>query len=169
MTSPHLHPSWPCPCFYQWEQPSRLSQSGLQEDPLGKGNEEQFNFRSLRGSTQTCRDSVLLGHLQFLCFPHGGAMVLISSLYLSIASARCEHFQEIRFQTLLVSPCECFGLTLDNFKSPDVLWNTYFDWLSVLRFRWRPEWSPSHTEVMAAAYLVTWNINMSKLNFSCQW
>ena len=71
---------------------------------------------------QTCGDCVLLGHLQFLGFPHGGAVVLFSSLYLAIASARREHFQEIRFQTLLVSPCECFGFKpLDNFETPDVL------------------------------------------------
>ena len=71
---------------------------------------------------QTCGDSVLLGHLQFLGFPHGGAVPLFSGLYLSIASARREHFQEIRFQTLLVSPCECFGSKpLDNFETPDVL------------------------------------------------
>ena len=66
---------------------------------------------------QTCGDRVLLGHLQFLGFPHGGAVPLFSGLYLSIASARREHFQEIRFQTLLVSPCECFGFKpLDNFQ-----------------------------------------------------
>ena len=33
---------------------------------------------------------------------------------------------------------------------------TYLAVLSVLRFRGSPEWSPSHTEVMAAVYFVTW-------------
>merc|ERR1719228_2151705 len=35
-----------------------------------------------------CGDSVLLGHLQFLGFPHGGAVPLFSGLYLSIASLK---------------------------------------------------------------------------------
>ena len=45
----------------------------------------------------------------------------------------------------------------------DIIWVTnkprsipYLAVLSVLRFRWSPEWSPSHTEVMAAVYFVTW-------------
>ena len=83
---PHPRPSSPGPCSSQSELPFPPSQSDLQVVPLSRINHNINNkivwliVASLEArfcpmycrAVPTCGDSVLLGDLQLLCFPHDG-------------------------------------------------------------------------------------------------
>ena len=59
---------------------------------------------------QTCGDGVLLGHLQFLGFPHGGVVMLFSSLYLLMPLQDASIFKRFAFRLYLCRPVNALDL-----------------------------------------------------------
>ena len=58
---------------------------------------------------QTCGDGVLLGHLQFLGFPHGGVVMLFSGL-LSLPLQDASIFKRFAFRLYLCRPVNALDL-----------------------------------------------------------
>ena len=57
---------------------------------------------------QTCGDGVLLGHLQFLGFPHGGAVAMFSIFQLPLQDASI--FKRFAFRLYLCRPVNALDL-----------------------------------------------------------
>ena len=53
---------------------------------------------------QTCGDGVLLGHLQFLGFPHGGATVVLKPLSFQLPLRDASIFKRFAFRLYLCRP-----------------------------------------------------------------
>ena len=59
---------------------------------------------------QTCGDSVLLGHLQFLGFPHGGVVVLFSASIFQLPLQDASIFKRFAFRLYLCRPVNALDL-----------------------------------------------------------